>query len=171
MPIIDAEGTYRAKVISKEFCQSKAGKEQLAIGFEVVGDGPQAGHHITEFLSFSDAALPYTEKKMRTLGWQGIDVLDLSTLGSVEVDIVCAVEAQDGYEPRMRVKFINAAGSGPTMNTTPLDDGQKKAFAARMRAKLAGLNAAQARVAAKKPPQPAKREEPPPPSDDDSIPF
>jgi hypothetical protein len=168
--IIDTAGTYRAKLTSKEWCKSSKGAEQLALAFEVV-DGAQVGNHITEFLSFSDAALQYTEKKMRTLGWTGVDLEDLSTLGSAEVDIVVQPEVWEGNE-RMRVKFINAPGSIGTI--TPLGDGERKAFAARMRAKIVGLAPSQAKGAQAKKPAPAKtqpqREEPPPPIDAD-IPF
>lgn len=167
MPIIDTEGTYRVKVVSKDFCKSSKGAEQLAIGYEVV-EGPQAGHHLTDFLSFSDKALQYTEKKMRVLGWQGVDLADLSTLGSNEVEIVCATEVYEGVS-RMKVKFVNAIGSGGA-KIDALDDAAKKAFAARMRAKIVGLNAAQAKAPAAKQSKPAGREEPPPPDDGD-IPF
>jgi len=161
MSLVDQEGSFKAKVVSKDYCRAKSGAEQLAVRFEVV-DGPQAGHQITEFLSFSEAALKYTVEKMRTMGWSGIDLADVETLGSNEVEIVVRAEEWEG-QSRMRVAFINAVGGASMALKSALNESERKAFAARMRGLIVGLDPSQAR----KPAAPPQREEPPPPSDED----
>lgn len=163
MAFIEKEGSYKAKVVGKDYCKSKGGAEQLAVRFEVV-DGVEAGHQIMEFLSFSDAALKYTVEKMRAMGWAGLDLADLSTLGTNEVEIVVRPEEWDG-QVKMRVKFINSLG-GVALKTA-LNEGERKSFAARMRGMIAGLDPAGAKAT---PAKPKSREEPPPP-DDSEIPF
>jgi hypothetical protein len=175
--LLDSEGTFRAKLVGKEMCRSKGGAEQLALRFEVTA-GDKAGAQITEFLSFSDAALKYTVEKMRTCGWSGADLADLETLGSTEVEIVVRMKQDPGYEPRMRVQFINSVGGGAVAVKSALSDSEKRAFAAKMRAAILGLDpsrasqhaAARPQAPARPPAQPQRRPEPPP-VDDGDVPF
>lgn len=171
--ILDTEGTFRAKVVGKDLCRSKAGAEQLALRFEVT-QGDKAGAQITEFLSFSEKALKYTVEKMRACGWSGIDLADLETLGSAEVDIVVRTESDPGYEPRLRVKFINAANGGAVALKSALGEAERRAFAAKMRGLIAGLDPKQATARPAAPQRPAaqpQRRPEPPPADDGDIPF
>lgn len=174
--LLDTEGTFRAKVVGKDLCKSSSGKEQLALRFEVTA-GDKAGCQITEFLSFSEAALKYTVKKMRTCGWTGVDLSDLETLGSAEVDIVVRMKEDPGYEPKLRVDFINEVGGGAIAVKSALSDAERRGFAAKMRGLIAGLDPKQlqaqpSRPAAQQRPaaQPQRRPEPPPVADED-VPF
>jgi hypothetical protein len=76
---------------------------------------------------------------MRTAGWQGDDVTDLSSLSRPdvpEVELVIAHEEWEG-KTREKVKWVNAAGG---IALKALDQGKKQALAARIRATVAAVD-------------------------------
>lgn len=170
---LEAEGTWRAKLVAKEIYKAPpkegetAEREYLKVGLEVT-QGEHAGKTVSDSWYFTDAAYDLTVKRMRAFGWKGVDLGDLSTLGCEEADIVCQNDTFKG-KTRLKVKFVNALGDSPDRVSAPLNAGELKSFAARMRAKIVGLDAKQAKAQPAKSAQP-QREEPPPPIDAD-IPF
>lgn len=149
------EGIYRAKTLTAALGETKSGKEQMAIDFGLV-DGPSAGQRITWYGGFmSDKAVEYTVKALRACGWKGDD---LSAVGELAEEVEIVVQHED-YEGQMRakVKYVNPLG-GAARNAMAAD--KAKAFAARMKARIAQVGKA----------APSQREEPPPHSDSD-LPF
>jgi hypothetical protein len=173
MPVIDQAGSYRAKVIGKDLCYTSTGKEQVAVGFEVTDEGPQHGRHITWYGFFTEAAMGYTFEKMRTLGWTGSDVSDLSGIGeSGEVEIVCSEETYNS-KTLIKVQFINALGSAGMGIKNTMDAAGKKAFAEKMKSFVLGWDPSASRkntTTNQVKTSSRQREEPPPPTDAD-IPF
>lgn len=157
------EGSFTASVVDKGLGRSSKGTAQVCVSFQVK-DGEAAGKTISWYGSFSDAALPYTMDRMRATGFVGDDLSDISSIGSSgDVQIVVAHEV---YENKTiaKVQFINALGGARLAN--PMDDAERRRFAAEMRAKIAALGGAKSRPV----PKPVVRPSPPPPVGDD-LPF
>lgn len=125
------EGTHRAVVIEAVLGMTSTGKEQVAVSLERVEDGQPTGDRIAWYGTFTDAAMPFTVKSLRTMGWKGDDLSDLSSVIGGEVDIVCAHEEYNG-QSKLKVKFINAPGSGGALVKEQLAPDAAKAFAKRM---------------------------------------
>lgn len=138
-------GKYRARAREWDLGMTGTGKEQLAIAFDFL-DHP--GESMTAYLYFTDETLDRTIKAMRDMGWTGNDLENITDLDRNEVTVV--VEAEEDLEGKMRprIKWIN--GSGGLALKQALDPNQRKAFAARMKAKvlMADRNAGRAPVAA-----------------------
>jgi hypothetical protein len=100
-------GIYRARAVQAALCETKSGKEQLAIEFALYDVDGVEGEHVTYFGSFSDAALPHTLKALRTCGWAGTDLADLSGVERNEVSLVLEDEEYEG-RVRTKVKWVNA---------------------------------------------------------------
>jgi hypothetical protein len=167
MENIFPQGIFTAAVIDKGLGRSSKGTAQVFVSFQAK-DGEAAGQTIAWYGSFSDAALPYTMEKLRTTGFAGDDLSDISSVGSAgDVQIVVAHEKYEG-KIRAKVQFINALGGARLAN--PMDDADKRRFAAEMRSKIAALGASSR--AAPKPAAPARAQDrrPEPPHSDD-IPF
>lgn len=179
------EGKHKAKPVGASLGFTKDNKEQVGIVLEII-EGDATGQTITRYGSFSDAALPYTLKDLRTCGWVGDDLSDLSSVGGdggVAVEIVIGQEEYPAGSGQWhdKVKFINALGAGGAGLAKPLDATQAKAFAARMRNNVRALEAANgtlAKPAPKPAPKPKPASQPPPHDDrdapappDDEIPF
>jgi hypothetical protein len=159
-------GTYRARPVAAALGKAGTGNEQVAIEFEFL-DGQGGG--ITYFGSFTEKAVPHTLKALRTAGWRGDDLADLSSVGGETAPEVFLVIENETYEGRTtaKVKWVNSTGGLALKD--PLDADSARAFAAKMRGtvlahnKGAGVRATPSRGGALPP-------EPPPLSDED-IPF
>jgi hypothetical protein len=166
---------YRARATAWDLGEASTGAPQVAIEFEVV-EGDQKGERITKYCFLTDAAAEYTLAALRTCGWTGNDLADgLPGLDKNVVEIVCAPE--DGLPDKetgevkqfLRVQFINKAG-GIAMKTR-LNDEQKRTLAAKMKAKLAALDAKEKREGNGAAPHAAGPIGPNPPGVTDDIPF
>ena len=176
-----SEGKVTARATGASIGLTLGNKEQVGIAFDLL-DGPDAGQSITAYGSFSGAALPYTLEKMRTAGWRGDDLADLSSIGGPKTPDVQLVIEHEEYNGKLsaKVKFINSLG-GVAMKEV-LDAKAAQTFAARMRGAVLAHN--QSTGAPTKPPatparpaaRPASRtasparQEPPPPTDADAPP-
>jgi hypothetical protein len=123
-------GKYRMKVVPGEvdlgFTAEK--KPQVAVLMEFV-DGENAGQALNWYGYFTDATKQSTMRALRTLGWQGNDISDLSTVTG-EAD--CTVVVEPGYNggsPRAKIRYIG--GGGVALRDVMTED-QKRAFAASM---------------------------------------
>lgn len=168
----ELNGIYQAKTIQRVLTETKDGKGQVAIEFELTQEG-FTGRRITYFGSFSsDKAFEITAKALRTTGWAGIDLSDLSgPLADVSLDI-----GQEEYEgvTRTKVKWVNPAGG---INAKPMEESKRKDFAASMKGKLLAFDqsnpgiAAKAKVSGAAPARAGgRRDEPPPLTDADAPP-
>jgi hypothetical protein len=170
--VID-EGTYAARALRAALGMTSTGKEQVAVEWGLL-DG--SGRKITSYHYFSsDKAIEISMDGLRTAGFQGNDLSDLSTLchsegcPTPECEIVIVHEEYNG-KTSAKVRFINSAGG--LALSAPLDDAKAKAFAARMR----GAIAAYEQSAGSNPPRRAATK--PRPQDDggfqatdDDVPF
>jgi hypothetical protein len=132
------EGRYRAKAIKGEIGEGKSA-EQIGIEFVLTEAGEFKGSHRTYYGSFSEAALEITIKAMRTAGWRGDDVADLSSLSRAdtpEVELVVAHEEWEG-KTREKIKWVNSAGG---VALKALDQGKKQELAARIRKTVAAVD-------------------------------
>lgn len=171
-------GLYRAKAVRAELGEAGTGNAQVGIEFELLDGGVTEPEFIPRFIhyygTFTDKAVQHTLKAMRTAGWKGDDVSDLSSVGgpdAPEVSLVVENETYNG-QTRPKVKWVNSQG-GPMMKT-PLAGEKAKQFAARMKGAVLAFDK---QAGTPKPAPPTSRTgalspEPPPPGDNfDDVPF
>lgn len=161
-----APGTYRARSIEGALGVTSGGKEQVAVRFDLL-DFP--GQTITWFGYFTEKTTDSTFRALRTAGWAGSDLSDLSDLADPEGPEVWLVIEHETYENKTsaRVRWVNSAG-GMALKSPLLGD-QAKAFAARMRERVAAFDALSNQQA--KPGAAPARAAPAPAAVDDDIPF
>jgi len=132
-------GTHKARAIDCALGMTGTGKEQIGVLLEL----SETAERITWYGYFTDGTFERTIESLRYLGWSGTDLLAFrSGLPSEcvnEVEIVVEDEADQDGKLRRKVRWIN--GSGGVAIKETLDDGQARVFAAKMRAKVAALQA------------------------------
>jgi hypothetical protein len=131
------EGTYLAKVRNAELSMSSTGKEQVAVTFEVEGQGT-----ITWYGYFTEDAVKWTLDALENCGFTGDDITALEQCKGHEAEIVVEDDEYKG-KVRSKVKWVNSAG-GPRL--APMTKAGKVDFANKLKGKL------RARVEAKKEP-------------------
>lgn len=143
-----AEGNWKARATEAALGFSSKGTQQVAVDL-VLLEGDDAGKHITWYGYFSDATFERTIESLRTLGWEGDDLSNLT--GIDKNDVYAVIEHEDDLQgqPRARVKWIN--GSGGLALKERMDAGQAKAFAAQMKGRVLALKQ-KGGAAAPKPP-------------------
>ena len=147
------DGKYRAQAKQWEIGEASTGTPQIGVCFALL-DHP--GEEITWYGFLSDAALKVTIKALRTCGWTGSDLDDLSGLDANEVSLVLVAEEYPAGSGTFatKVKWVNSVG-GLAMGKT-LDADAKKAFAAKMKAKILAVDpSSAARHATSKTPEKA----------------
>lgn len=136
---VNLSGRHRALLRSAQFCETSAGDEQIALGFELLdpGDGTPNGTFLTYFGVFHGGALDFTIDAIRNCGWNGDDLYEVPMLAdggqlNAEVSLVVAAEQ---YKEKWsnKVKWVNRPGGGKIKLERPLDDGKLKSFAQRMK--------------------------------------
>lgn len=162
-------GTYRGKALGAVLGETSKGAEQVAIEF---GFFDAENTRYTYFGTFGEKALEHTLKALRTAGWKGDDLSDLSSIGgpdAPEVDLVVENEEYEG-KVRAKIKWVNPRGGLSLKAPLPAD--KAKAFAARMRAQVAAFDATNGRGGASRVSNGSSRPpEPPPHTDSDQPPF
>jgi hypothetical protein len=134
MALLDA-GTYRAKAVEGRLGETKTGKEQVAVQFQLLDADPV--QTLVWYGYFTDKTTESTFKALRVAGWKGQDLSDLSDLTKETPEVHLVVEhelGQDGVT-RPRVRWVNSAGGVGIKNAMAGD--KAKAFAARMRGAIA----------------------------------
>lgn len=146
---------YQARAVSWSLGEASTGTPQVGVEFEVQ-DGDHKGERIAGYFALSDAAAEYTLEKLRNCGWTGTDIGELESpensgsMAANVVELVLEPEQQkkegqlltneDGSPKlRLRIQFVNRAG-GLAMKKS-LSDDSRRTLAAKMRAKLAALDA------------------------------
>lgn len=107
------EGTWGAEVLGAMLTVSSQKKTpQVAIEFRLM-DGPDQGSKIIHYAAVTEGRLKYTVEELRTCGWTGDDLEDLSTVkAGTPVELVLAEEEYNG-RVNTKVRFINAPGRKP----------------------------------------------------------
>jgi hypothetical protein len=174
------EGTYRARGVpgSIQLGTTDNGNPQVAASFELL-DETHAGKSVPWYGYFTDKTQKRTLEALRIAGWSNDDLDNIEGFGDTEVDIVVEHNEWEG-KVRARVAWVNRPGSGGLALKTPMNDGQRKAFAAKMK----GLAVLSRREAEREKPKaaPTTRTAPKrvaagggaegfPPAADDDIPF
>lgn len=126
------EQTVKARAVEAALGYTSQDNEQVAIDF-VLLEGPNENAHITYYGSFSEKAVEHTLKALRTCGWEGDDLSDLSGIDANEVELVIAHEEDLEGQLRARIRWVNAPGSRGIAMKTRMDEGAAKAFAERMK--------------------------------------
>jgi hypothetical protein len=172
------EGTYRARGVEAALGYTANEKEQVAVEIELIDDGEHGGKRLTWYGFFTDKTTETTLKALRTLGWAGDDLSNLAGIDANEVDVVIAHEEDQEGHLRVRVRWINALGSGGLQLKTRMDEGQAAAFAERMKghvlaakARTVGSPARAAANGGRPPPTGAAAAKGGAPPDSDDIPF
>lgn len=155
-----APGTYAAVCRNIQF--ALAGKEengQVVIGFElspIEGDdptNPAGGRMLSYFGMFTElkpgnktSAYDITMGALRNIGWTGDDLSelpDLAAAGHLANTVWLVVEHEEWEETtREKIKWVNRPGGGGMKPKKPMDASQLKVFAAAMKSKIRGSNAA-----------------------------
>lgn len=135
-------GVYPMRAIDADLgftqgTEQEPAKPQVAVLLEFT-NGPWKGTTLTWYGFFTDKTKQATIRALRSLGWQGDDLSDLST---VRGEAPCTIQMETDLEgvTRPRVRFI---GGGVIAMKNTMNDEQKKAFAASMKAFAAGITAA-----------------------------
>lgn len=165
------EGVFRAVPSGAGLSRAQTGNMQVGVMLNVMDADGVVGEQITWYGSLSEKAREFTFRSLRTMGWKGDDISDLSMLTN-EVSIVVAREEYNGktYE---KVKFINAPGGSGIRNQ--LDESEAKAFAASLKSTVRAFDAKEGKPKTTGAPTPKSRAgalppEPPPITEDDSLP-
>lgn len=172
-----APGKYRGRAVSWGLGEASTGSEQVAIEFVVMDVEGVEGPHITWYGYFTDAAFPHTMKALRTCGWQGDQLTDLTGLDANDVQLV--IENETGQDGRVypKVRWVNPAHAGGLALKAPLSGDKAKVFAAKMRSRIAAFDQSEGLGGGKsKTARPSSRaggvlSPEPPPHDESDIPF
>lgn len=176
-----SKGTYPAVARKWDLGTTKSQREDnqvVAVQFEIM-EGEFAGSFLTWRGYFTEKAEKRTLESLRHCGWTCNDLSVLTGMGSTQVEIVVDDEQGQDGKTYTKVQWVNRAGgaAGIKLNA-PMDERQKKAFAARMKGAAAGVPVGGG-PAAKAAPPPSRgeqrRSEPEdfgiPAGADDEIPF
>jgi hypothetical protein len=160
---------YAAQAESWTLGRSSTGKEQVAISFLVLTEG--ATHErLTWYGYFTEHTFDRTVETLRTCGWQGDDLSDLSGVEQNKVSLVVVDEDFEG-KVTARVAWVNRTGGGPSVKEV-LEGNEAKAFAAAMKDRVRAWSAAnKSKAPAAKTPASLRTPEPPPHTDEDNLPF
>lgn len=135
------EGRYRAKATEGALGESSNGNPQVAVCCELL-DAEYAGREITWFGSFSKnkgqgkkTPLERTIETLRTFGWEGDDLSDLTGIDANEVNLVVEHEEypEGSGDWQAKVKWVNRGGLALK---APMSPESAKAFAAKMRGEV-----------------------------------
>ena len=160
-------GTHRARATAIELGYTKNGTEQAAISLQIT-EGEAQGESIAYYAFFSDKAQKFAINALRALGWTGDDLSKLTVEDlPAECQIVVGEEEYEGQK-RLKVKWVNALGSGVASCKDKMSDAQRAEFGQRMRGMCLESKPAGAPKAT---PKPAPVASPAGPVDPDDLPF
>src|SRR5258708_6614487 len=99
-------GKYRARAIDAQLGETKTGKEQVIVRFELLEDGFE-GKAITWFGVFAtDKMSRRNLEGLRACGWRGNDINNLDGVGDCDVEIEVEHDTWQG-KTSARVKWVN----------------------------------------------------------------
>jgi hypothetical protein len=166
-------GTHRAVVGEGMLGKTGTGKEQVAVSLEVLDSVTDASEQMAWYGYFTDAAAEYTIKALRTMGWTGDDLADLSSIKGAEVAVVVEHEEYEG-KTRAKVRWINPVGSGSgAILKEQMSEAEAKSFAAKMKGRIRAFDklAGQPKNTGKPNSRTGALSPEPPPIGADDLPF
>ncbi len=163
----------RAVPDSQEWGFASTGTEQVGIRIILI-DGEMQGESVTWYGFLTENAEQRTLEQLEIAGWNKSSVIDLPGLGSTEFELQLEEEPDEKGNVYLRPTFINRVG---VAMKNKMDDGQKRAMAARLAA-LVGARPQAGRPAQRPAPTPNRGTRLPseyadesPVANDDDIPF
>jgi hypothetical protein len=126
-------GRFLAEVTGASALTAKTGTDQILIEFRFL-EGPNNGNRISEYLALTDAALPYTVKKLRACGLPEDDLTRLDAMKGTEVELTLKNDTKQDGRTFARVAFIDRPRSQSVG-----DSNSAKAIAEKWKAKIAAL--------------------------------
>lgn len=142
-----ANGEYEATAIPEESTlgESSSGTPRIEVQFYVQTPVESHGQKIIWYGYLTPAAMPRTVEALRTMGWTGNDLRNLSTIGANNVQIVIEGEEYQG-KTYAKVKWVNSLGGRRVV----IDPEKKLAMARALASQIKAMEAA-----ASAPPAPA----------------
>jgi hypothetical protein len=121
-------GIFKARAVKDlvQYGESANGHPQMALVMRAKMDDGSVQEQTT-FLIFSSDAAPYSFDRLRSLGWKGSDLTDLTGIDANEVDVRVFSEE---YQGKAQIK-CEIIGGGRVTLAKPMDP---KSFAARVAA-------------------------------------
>jgi hypothetical protein len=133
-------GKYIGTPVSAALGTTSSGKEQIAVQFEFLDP---AGERLTWYGFFTDAAFERTIESLRAMGWTGSSLDEfagekLPAGVDRQVELVVQHEEYQG-KTQARLSFVNSIGAGLALKSA-MDANQARAFAAKMKGRIAALS-------------------------------
>ena len=133
-------GKYIGTPVGAALGTTSTGKEQIAVQFEFLDP---AGERLTWYGYFTDAAFERTIESLRTCGWTGSSLDEfagekLPAGVNHQVELVVQHEEYEG-KTQVRIAFVNSIGGGLALKSA-MDANQARAFAAKMKGRIAALS-------------------------------
>lgn len=133
------EGQYPAEALEIQFGHTSTGKEQYVGSFKILGEAGRTLRVLQTFRVFEGNTPEKTEnartKRMEELHAIGFDWNTMSLPEKPRSVVVVIQHEPDQHDPsllRERIQWINAENRGITQKA-PMGEGERLAFAARMR--------------------------------------
>jgi len=136
-----AAATYRMRADKStyEIGKSDKGTEGAKVRCIILGEGDvDTGDSIWYTGWLSDAAMPYTVKALRNMGWVGDDIFAGEGIGSLPFEGVVGHEEYEG-KTYARLQFVNKPGGGGIQMSKDFSDAEKRKLAARVKAMSASV--------------------------------
>ena len=134
------EGRYKCRATEAALAFTSQGAPQVAVDIVITEEESEyCGQHRTWYGSFTEKSTERTLQSLRILGWKGDDLSDLTGIDENEAYVTITHEEDQNGELRDRAAFINA-NAGLAIKT-PMDEGEAKAFAERMKGHVLAHNA------------------------------
>lgn len=124
------EGKYQARATGEfEIGRAETGTDQIGVSFQFT-QGEHAGTILTWYGYLNDEDnIKRTMKSLRACGWLGDDITTLDGISNNEVNVTVEINEYNGNTTN-RIAWVN--GAGVAMKNV-MNEGDKKAFAARMK--------------------------------------
>lgn len=122
-------GTYKATATSAALDETENGKTYVQMDFEV----PELGRKLSSRLYFVGGAIPFSLEKLKSTGWDGKSIGDLTTVGSKE----CTLEVKyEDYQGKQQLKVEIKSGGGGMKLDGKMNDQKRRAFVAEIDAMI-----------------------------------
>jgi len=125
-------GDYIARAVTGDLGVTSTGKDQIWIEFKL----KDQDETIRWYGYFTERSIGITTRALKTCGWTGTDVSDLSGIGDNDVSLKIII---DDYDGRAKVNWVNEIGGTKNTSVTresAISDADKKSMAKRIAQKM-----------------------------------
>lgn len=133
-------GDYYARPKAWQLSETKQGKPQVEVIFEITQACAHTGSKITWFGFFTDKTTKSTIKALDLMGFEGDEIEDLANQQPGDVDVILKIEHEEDDKGVMRakVRWVNDPNYGGLVSK-PMDAVAAKVFSRDLRAQLKGM--------------------------------